>query len=71
MRVAIFLPNLEGGGAERVAVANANDLVRRGHEVDVVLAGKGGQLASLLSDQVRILELNAPRMIASLPPLSM
>lgn len=69
MRIALFLPSLEGGGAERVAVANANDLIRRGHEVDVVLAGKGGQLASLLSDKVRIVEFDAPRMIASLSNL--
>jgi len=69
MRVALFLPNLDGGGAERVAVANANDLVLQGHDVDVVLAGKGGQLAALLSNQVRLVELDAPRMIASLPAL--
>src|SRR3954447_14902178 len=69
MRVALFLPNLGGGGAERVAVACANDLVARGHEVDVVLGGDGGELAGLLSPRVRVVPLKAHRTIAAIPRL--
>ncbi len=37
MRIAIVLPNLFGGGAERVALALGAGLIDRGHEVDLVL----------------------------------
>ena len=37
MRIAIVLPNLFGGGAERVALALCAGLIDRGHEVDLVL----------------------------------
>ena len=69
MRVALFLPSLSGGGAERIAIACANDLAARGHEVDVVLAAAGGELVSLLSSDVRVIELKASRLRKSLPPL--
>ena len=36
-RVGILLPNLKGGGAERKALTIASGLVRRGHEVDLVV----------------------------------
>ena len=36
-RVGILLPALKGGGAERVSLALASGLLRRGHEVDLVL----------------------------------
>ena len=36
-RLGILLPNLAGGGAERISLAIASGLIRRGHEVDLVL----------------------------------
>ena len=36
-RIAILVPHLRGGGAERKALAIASGLLRRGHEVDLVL----------------------------------
>src|SRR6185503_20899385 len=47
-RIALFLPNLGGGGAERVVLAQARELVRRGHKVDLVLIHSGGALLDLL-----------------------
>ncbi|MCL6682705.1 glycosyltransferase [Sphingomonas alba] len=69
MLVAIFVWNLGGGGAERVALTSANDLIARGHDVDLVLITGGGELLPLLSPKVRVIELRAPRRIASLPRL--
>ena len=37
-RLAIFLPTLQGGGAERVMVKLANGLTSRGCDVDLVWA---------------------------------
>ena len=36
-RIAILVPTLKGGGAERKALAIASGLLERGHDVDVVL----------------------------------
>ena len=68
-KIAIFLPNLGGGGAERVALASAKDLADRGHRVDLVLVQAKGDLIPLVPKNVRIVDLNSHRLIASLPPL--
>ena len=67
--VAIFLPNLGGGGAERVALASAADLVRKGHRVDMVLVDAKGDFLPLVPKGVRVVDLKAPRIIAALPLL--
>ena len=38
-RIALLLPNLEGGAAERISVNLANGLAARGYRTDMVLAG--------------------------------
>ena len=40
--LAIFMPNLKGGGAERVAVNLANSFVQRDYAVDMVLLSATG-----------------------------
>ena len=42
MHIALFLPSLEGGGAERVTVNLARGFASRGHQVDLVLASRTG-----------------------------
>jgi len=69
-RIALFLPNLGGGGAERVALSSAKDLIERGHEVDLVLVRAEGKLLPLLPAQVKVIDLKAPRIFASLVPLA-
>jgi glycosyltransferase involved in cell wall biosynthesis len=69
-KIAILLPNLGGGGAERVALTSAEHLARRGHEVDLVLVQRTGELLPLVPDGVRIVDLNAHRLIAALRPLA-
>lgn len=65
----MFLPNMAGGGAERVALAGIKDLVERGHEVDVVLVRAEGELLPLLPPQAKVVDLDARRLSASLLPL--
>ena len=69
-KIAILLPNLGGGGAERVALASARDLVGKGHQVDLVLVQATGELLPLVPDAVRVTDLKAPRIIAALPALA-
>ncbi|AWB35007.1 glycosyl transferase [Orrella marina] len=69
-RVCIFLPSLEGGGAERVMATLANEFARRGFTVDLVLAKAKGPYLSSISDQVNIVNLDCDRVFSALLPLS-
>lgn len=68
--VAIFLPSLRGGGAERVMVTLANGFVERGHKVDLVLTRAEGPYLPEVCSAVRIVDLNKGRVLASLVPLA-
>lgn len=59
-RIALFLPNLEGGGAERAYVELANRFVVRGHDVEFVLASAHGPYRSELSSLVKVVDLGGP-----------
>ncbi len=68
-RIAIYLPALEGGGAERVMLDVAKGLAQRGLSVDLVLVRAEGPYLELLPAQVRLIDLSARRTVASLPGL--
>ena len=68
-RLAFVLPSMAGGGAERVALALMHDFVKRGHEVDLVLASASGELLPLLPPQVQLFDLGARRLRSALWPL--
>mgnify|MGYP003578121175 CR=1 FL=1 len=65
-RIAIVLPNLQGGGVERVRLLLAGQFVAEGFAVDLVLMEQRGELISDVPDGCRIVDLHAPRM-RSLP----
>lgn len=68
-RVSLLLPNLAGGGAERVTVNIANSLARRGYAVDMVLLQAEGELLDALDPTVRLVDLGVKRVRWALPPL--
>jgi glycosyltransferase involved in cell wall biosynthesis len=68
-RIALFLPSLRGGGAERVMVTLANGFADRGFDVDLVLAQAEGPYVSEVNQAVRIIDLKARRVLTSLPRL--
>jgi glycosyltransferase involved in cell wall biosynthesis len=68
--IAFFAPTLNPGGAERVTVNLIQGVVERGRSVDMVLASKEGSLLSQLPSEVRVIDLQVPRMIRSLLPLT-
>ena len=69
MKVALFLPSLRGGGAERVMVNLARGFVERGLQVDLVLAKAEGPYLSQVPKEVRLVDLGAQRVLYSLPGL--
>jgi glycosyltransferase involved in cell wall biosynthesis len=60
-RIALFIPNLEIGGAERVIVTLVNDFCGKGYDVDLVLARKCGELLDELHGEVNIIALDSLR----------
>ncbi len=67
--IALFLPSLRGGGAERVMLNLAQGFVKRGFHVDLVLAKAEGAYLSEVPPEVRIVNLKASRVLWSLPGL--
>lgn len=68
--VALFIPNLAGGGAERVTLNLARGLVGRGYPVDLVLASQEGELRDRVPEGIRIVDLGGVRTMRSLPKLA-
>jgi glycosyltransferase involved in cell wall biosynthesis len=68
-KVALFLPSLSGGGAEKVMVNLARGFVERGLRVDLVLAKAEGPYLSQVPKEVRVVDLGARRVLYSLPGL--
>ena len=69
-KVALFSTDLGGGGAERVMLTLAESFVREGLSVDLVVSAGRGALCTDVPHGVRLVDLNAPRLIKSLRPLS-
>lgn len=65
-KVALFLPSLCGGGAERVMVELARNLSKRGVLVDMVLVKAEGPYLSELTSNIRVIDLGKSRVIGSL-----
>jgi glycosyltransferase involved in cell wall biosynthesis len=73
-RLAIFLPGLYGGGAERTMLNLAVGFTERGFSVDLVLSEAVGPYLSEVPRSVRLVELNSRRLkalrtVAGLPAL--
>lgn len=67
--IAIFLPSLRGGGAERVMVTLANGFAARGFRTDLVLAKAVGPYLEEVAANVRVVDLGSSRVALSLLPL--
>ena len=68
-RLAVFLPSLVGGGAERITVNLVREAARRGVVVDLVLSRAVGPYVSDVRDSVNVVDLRASRVLTSLPAL--
>ncbi|MCA1702779.1 MAG: glycosyltransferase, partial [Actinobacteria bacterium] len=69
MRVALLLPALAGGGAERVFLDIARGLVDRSIGVDVVLVHKRGSLLGFVPAGARLVSLDVGRTVMAGPAL--
>ena len=66
MKVAVFLQDLSGGGAERMMVQLAGSMADLGVDVDLVLVRLDGPYLEAVSEKVRIVNLAAQRTLKSI-----
>lgn len=69
-KIAFFLPNLEGGGVERMAINLATGLLGRDYAVDFVLVHAAGSLLETVPPQAKVIDLHAARILAATSGLS-
>jgi glycosyltransferase involved in cell wall biosynthesis len=69
-RLALFLPTLGGGGAERAMLNLSQGLAERGCQVDLVVQRSSGPFRSQVPDVVRLVDLHAKRMATAVLPLA-
>lgn len=69
-RVALFMPTLGGGGAERVMIQLAGKLADEGMVVALVVASSVGVLRTEISSHVELVDLGAGRVMSAIMPLS-
>lgn len=67
--IALFLPSLDGGGAERVFVQLANEFAALGLRVRLVLAAARGPYLDEVAADVRVVDLCATGVMRALPKL--
>ena len=64
--VAMYMPSLRGGGAERVMLGLSAGLSGRGISVDLVLVSAEGEYLGQVPEAVRLVDLDSRRTVASL-----
>ncbi len=65
--VALFVPTLEAGGAERIMLTLSSWLSRRGYNVDLLLARATGDYIQEIPQNIRIIDFNSSGVIKALP----
>ncbi|MBN1141396.1 MAG: glycosyltransferase [Deltaproteobacteria bacterium] len=68
-KIALYVPSMRGGGAERVMLNLAKGLAAKKIHVDLVLAKAEGPYLDKAPEAVRIVDLKANRVLKSLPGL--
>ena len=68
-RLAIFISGMYGGGAQRSILKLAKGIAKAGYPIDLVLAKAEGPFLKEIPDDVRLVDLEAPRVLSSIPAL--
>lgn len=69
-KIALYIPSMNGGGAERVMQTLANGLAEQGMKVDLILNVADGPYLKDVSTKVNIIELKTSRALTSILPLT-
>jgi glycosyltransferase involved in cell wall biosynthesis len=69
-KIAIVLPNLKFGGAERLHLNLAKEWLSRGFDIEFVLMQKEGEFLSLVPEEINVISLEVGRLRNVVYPLS-
>jgi glycosyltransferase involved in cell wall biosynthesis len=69
-KVALFVPSLRGGGAERAMATLASEFAKRDLHVDLLLAQREGPYVEELHQGVTVLDFRASRVAECIPKLA-
>jgi glycosyltransferase involved in cell wall biosynthesis len=69
--IALLIPSMAGGGAEKIFLWLANSLVRSGFEADLILFRREGPLLGGLDSRVRVVDLGVPLGLLGVFPLAL
>ena len=69
MKIALFVPSLSGGGAERAAVYIANHLAQKGEQIQFVAANAAGPFKSEIAADVELYDFKCERINRTFPKL--
>lgn len=70
MTLSLLLPDLRGGGAERISLDLARELARLGHRVEFVLMRAEGDFLAEAQAEFPVVDLRAPRARQVIGPLT-
>lgn len=68
-RLALFLPSLGGGGAEKRMLNLAMEFTKKGYAVDMLLSKREGAYLSSVPAHIRVIDFNASRPLKAIPAL--
>jgi glycosyltransferase involved in cell wall biosynthesis len=68
-RLAVLLPDMVVGGAQRSMLKLAGGIAARGYPIDLVLSSARGPFLAEVPESVRVVDLHARRVLTSLPAL--
>jgi hypothetical protein len=68
-KIAIYVPNFKGGGAELVSVRLANEFAAIGHDVTIIANSSEGALRGDVAADVKVVDLGVSRTLAAMPKL--
>ena len=69
-KIALFMPSLAGGGAERIMLNLAAGFVARSYAVNLVVATAGGDYSNDVPSGVRLVDLGASKPLTAVPALA-
>lgn len=65
-RLFFFIPNLDGGGAEKVIITIANEVSSRGFDTTLCVIDGSGPYSTLISPSILLIDLESTRLRSSL-----
>ncbi len=69
MKITFFIPDLAGGGAQRMLINMANEFSGRNYRVTLLVVKEFGPYLSLIDNRVTLVSLNKDRSFLALPAL--